>query len=138
MPCRSSPKRGAASFLYLHQEGRGIGLANKLRAYELQDEGADTAEANERLGLPVDKRDYGIGSQILYDLGVREMKIITNNPRKIVGLEGYGLKMIGRVPLIIDSDEFNGPYLQTKRDKLGHLIDLADAAKAKSQAQKGS
>jgi len=131
-------KAGRGVFLYLHQEGRGIGLANKLRAYELQDEGADTAEANERLGLPVDKRDYGIGSQILYDLGVREMKIITNNPRKIVGLEGYGLKMIGRVPLIIDSDEFNGPYLQTKRDKLGHLIDLADAAKAKSQAQKGS
>jgi len=116
-------KTGRGVFLYLHQEGRGIGLANKLRAYELQDSGADTAEANERLGLPVDKRDYGIGSQILYDLGVREMKIITNNPRKIVGLEGYGLKMVGRVPLIIDRDEHNANYLQAKRDKLGHLFD---------------
>jgi 3,4-dihydroxy 2-butanone 4-phosphate synthase/GTP cyclohydrolase II len=131
-------KAGRGVFLYLHQEGRGIGLANKLRAYELQDQGADTAEANERLGLPVDKRDYGIGSQILADLGVREMKIITNNPRKIVGLEGYGLKMTGRVPLIIDSDEFNGPYLQTKRDKLGHLIGLVDAERTKSQARHGS
>ncbi|MDQ6824206.1 MAG: bifunctional 3,4-dihydroxy-2-butanone-4-phosphate synthase/GTP cyclohydrolase II [Candidatus Eremiobacteraeota bacterium] len=117
-------KAGRGVFLYLHQEGRGIGLANKLRAYELQDSGADTAEANERLGLPVDKRDYGIGSQILHDLGVREIKIITNNPRKIVGLEGYGLKMIGRVPLIIERDEHNADYLQTKRDKLGHLFDI--------------
>ncbi|MDQ6781053.1 MAG: GTP cyclohydrolase II, partial [Candidatus Eremiobacteraeota bacterium] len=114
---------GRGVFLYLHQEGRGIGLANKLRAYELQDSGADTAEANEKLGLPIDKRDYGIGSQILHDLGVREMRIITNNPRKIVGLEGYGLKMLGRVPLIIDRDKYNAAYLQTKRDKLGHLFD---------------
>jgi 3,4-dihydroxy 2-butanone 4-phosphate synthase / GTP cyclohydrolase II len=83
-------RHGRGVFLYLHQEGRGIGLANKLRAYELQDSGADTVEANLKLGLPVDKREYGIGSQILHDLGVREMKIITNNPRKIVGLEGYG------------------------------------------------
>ncbi len=117
-------KTGRGVFLYLHQEGRGIGLANKLRAYELQDSGADTAEANERLGLPVDKRDYGIGSQILHDLGVREIKIITNNPRKIAGLEGYGLKMVGRVPLIIDRDEHNADYLQTKRDKMGHLFDI--------------
>ncbi len=121
-------RAGRGVFLYLHQEGRGIGLANKLRAYELQDKGADTAEANERLGLPVDKRDYGIGSQILHDLGVREMKLITNNPRKIVGLEGYGLRMSGRVPLVIASDEFNAPYLQTKRDKLGHLMDHPDGA----------
>jgi 3,4-dihydroxy 2-butanone 4-phosphate synthase / GTP cyclohydrolase II len=113
-------------FLYLHQEGRGIGLANKLRAYELQDRGADTVEANVRLGLPVDKREYGIGSQILFDLGVREMKIITNNPRKIVGLEGYGLKMTGRVPLIMDRDEFNTGYLKTKEEKLGHLLAKAD------------
>ncbi|MBC5805589.1 MAG: bifunctional 3,4-dihydroxy-2-butanone-4-phosphate synthase/GTP cyclohydrolase II [Candidatus Eremiobacter antarcticus] len=119
---------GRGVFLYLHQEGRGIGLANKLRAYELQDRGADTAEANERLGLPVDKRDYGIGSQILHDLGVREMKIITNNPRKIVGLEGYGLKMVGRVPLIIDHDQYNSSYLTTKRDKLGHLFDAIEGA----------
>jgi len=115
-------KAGRGVFLYLHQEGRGIGLANKLRAYELQDSGADTAEANERLGLPVDKRDYGIGSQILHDLGVREMIIITNNPRKIVGLEGYGLKMAGRAPLIIDRDEYNESYLKAKEDKLGHLF----------------
>jgi len=114
-------KRGV--FLYLHQEGRGIGLANKLRAYELQDSGADTVEANLKLGLPVDSREYGTGSQILHDLGVREMQIITNNPRKIVGLEGYGLKMVGRIPLIIDDDEHNADYLRAKREKLGHLLD---------------
>ena len=119
---------GRGVFLYLHQEGRGIGLANKLRAYELQDRGADTVEANVKLGLPVDKREYGIGSQILYDLGVREMKIITNNPRKIVGLEGYGLKMTGRVPLIMDRDEFNTGYLKTKEEKLGHLLANADGS----------
>jgi 3,4-dihydroxy 2-butanone 4-phosphate synthase/GTP cyclohydrolase II len=120
-------KRGV--FLYLHQEGRGIGLANKLRAYELQDSGADTVEANVKLGLPVDKREYGIGSQILHDLGVREMKIITNNPRKIVGLEGYGLKMAGRVPLVMARDEFNSDYLKTKEEKLGHLLAKADRIK---------
>jgi 3,4-dihydroxy 2-butanone 4-phosphate synthase/GTP cyclohydrolase II len=114
---------GRGVFLYLHQEGRGIGLANKLRAYELQDSGADTVEANLKLGLPVDKRDYGIGSQILHDLGVREMKVITNNPRKIAGLEGYGLKMTGRVPLITDLDEHNADYLRVKKEKLGHLLD---------------
>ena len=119
-------REGRGVFLYLHQEGRGIGLANKLRAYELQDRGADTVEANVKLGLPVDKREYGIGSQILHDLGVREMKIITNNPRKIVGLEGYGLKMTGRVPLIMDRDEFNTGYLKTKEEKLGHLLANAD------------
>ena len=131
-------KTGRGVFLYLHQEGRGIGLANKLRAYELQDQGADTAEANEKLGLPVDKRDYGIGSQILYDLGVREMKIITNNPRKIVGLEGYGLKMVGRVPLIAPRDEHNTRYLDAKRDKLGHILETTDGIKAGSQTRKGS
>ncbi len=114
--------KGRGVFLYLHQEGRGIGLANKLRAYELQDRGADTVEANIKLGLPADKREYGIGSQILYDLGVREIKNITNNPRKIIGLEGYGLKMIGRVPLIMDRDKFNAGYLKTKEEKLGHLL----------------
>jgi len=118
-------KIGRGVFLYLHQEGRGIGLANKLRAYELQDRGADTVEANLRLGLPADKRDYGIGSQILHDLGVREMRILTNNPRKIAGLGGYGLKMTGRVPLIIDRDEFNADYLKTKQEKLGHLFEGA-------------
>jgi 3,4-dihydroxy 2-butanone 4-phosphate synthase/GTP cyclohydrolase II len=116
-------KHGRGVLLYLHQEGRGIGLANKLRAYELQDSGADTVEANLKLGLPVDSREYGTGSQILHDLGVREMQIITNNPRKIIGLEGYGLKMVGRIPLIIDDDEYNADYLRTKREKLGHLFD---------------
>ena len=116
-------KNGRGVFLYLHQEGRGIGLANKLRAYELQDSGADTVEANLKLGLPADSREYGTGSQILHDLGVREMKIITNNPRKIHGLEGYGLKMVGRIPLIIGGDEYNAGYLRTKREKLGHLFE---------------
>ncbi|HKW45199.1 MAG TPA: bifunctional 3,4-dihydroxy-2-butanone-4-phosphate synthase/GTP cyclohydrolase II [Candidatus Eremiobacteraceae bacterium] len=122
-------RKGRGVFLYLHQEGRGIGLANKLRAYELQDSGADTVEANLKLGLPVDKREYGIGSQILFDLGVREMKIITNNPRKIVGLEGYGLKMAGRVPLVMDRDEFNADYLKAKEEKLGHLLAKAERTK---------
>jgi 3,4-dihydroxy 2-butanone 4-phosphate synthase/GTP cyclohydrolase II len=131
-------KTGRGVFLYLHQEGRGIGLANKLRAYELQDQGADTAEANEKLGLPVDKRDYGIGSQILHDLGVREMKIITNNPRKIVGLEGYGLKMVGRVPLIAPRDEHNTRYLETKREKLGHILETTDGVKAGSTTREGA
>jgi len=116
-------KTGRGVFLYLHQEGRGIGLANKLRAYELQDSGADTVEANVKLGLPVDSREYGTGSQILHDLGVREMKIITNNPRKIVGLEGYGLKMTGRIPLIVEGDEHSADYLRTKKEKLGHLFE---------------
>jgi 3,4-dihydroxy 2-butanone 4-phosphate synthase / GTP cyclohydrolase II len=116
-------KNGRGVFLYLHQEGRGIGLANKLRAYELQDSGADTVEANLKLGLPADSREYGTGSQILHDLGVREMKIITNNPRKIHGLEGYGLKMVGRIPLIIGGDEYNAGYLRTKKEKLGHLFE---------------
>jgi len=116
-------RAGRGVFLYLHQEGRGIGLANKLRAYELQDSGADTVEANLKLGLPADKREYGIGSQILHDLGVREMRIITNNPRKIAGLEGYGLKLLGRVPLITDLNDDNADYLRVKREKLGHLLD---------------
>ena len=114
---------GRGVFLYLRQEGRGIGLANKLRAYELQDHGADTVEANIALGLPADKRDYGIGSQILVDLGVKEMRIITNNPRKIHGLEGYGLKIVGRVPIETAPTQFNTRYMQTKRNKLGHLLD---------------
>jgi len=114
---------GRGVFLYLRQEGRGIGLANKLRAYELQDRGADTVEANVALGLPVDKRDYGIGSQILADLGVREMRLITNNPRKIFGLEGYGLKIVGRMPLQTVPTRYNRRYMNTKRSKLGHMFD---------------
>ncbi len=114
-------EEGRGVFLYLRQEGRGIGLANKLRAYELQDRGADTVEANLALGLPVDKRDYGIGSQILSDLGVREMRVITNNPRKIFGLEGYGLKIASRVALHTLPTPHNERYIATKRAKLGHL-----------------
>jgi 3,4-dihydroxy 2-butanone 4-phosphate synthase / GTP cyclohydrolase II len=114
---------GRGVLLYLRQEGRGIGLANKLRAYELQDRGADTVEANLALGLPADKRDYGIGSQILVDLGVREMRLITNNPKKIFGLEGYGLKIVGRMPLQTTPTAHNKHYIATKRSKLGHMLD---------------
>ncbi len=116
-------KQGRGVFLYLRQEGRGIGLADKLRAYELQDRGADTVEANLALGLPIDKRDYGIGSQILADLGVKEMRLITNNPKKIFGLEGYGLKIVGRMPLQTTPTEHNKHYIDTKRSKLGHMLD---------------
>jgi 3,4-dihydroxy 2-butanone 4-phosphate synthase/GTP cyclohydrolase II len=116
---------GRGVFLYLHQEGRGIGLANKLRAYELQDRGADTVEANLALGLPADKRDYGLGSQMLVDLGVREMRLITNNPKKIVGLEGYGLTIVDRVPLHVPANAYSARYMETKRNKMGHLIEAA-------------
>jgi 3,4-dihydroxy 2-butanone 4-phosphate synthase/GTP cyclohydrolase II len=116
-------KEGRGVFLYLRQEGRGIGLANKLRAYELQDRGADTVEANLALGLPVDKRDYGIGSQILADLGIKELRLITNNPRKIFGLEGYGIKITGRVGMQTAPTVHNKRYMATKRDKLGHMFD---------------
>jgi 3,4-dihydroxy 2-butanone 4-phosphate synthase/GTP cyclohydrolase II len=119
---------GRGVLLYLRQEGRGIGLANKLRAYALQDQGADTVEANVALGLPIDKRDYGIGSQILADLGIKEMRIITNNPRKIFGLEGYGLKISGRVPLQTPTTAHNKRYIATKRVKLGHMFDDETAA----------
>ncbi|MGA7200682.1 MAG: bifunctional 3,4-dihydroxy-2-butanone-4-phosphate synthase/GTP cyclohydrolase II [Candidatus Cybelea sp.] len=116
-------QQGRGVFLYLRQEGRGIGLADKLRAYELQDRGADTVEANLALGLPIDKRDYGIGSQVLADLGVREMRLITNNPKKIFGLEGYGLKIVGRMPLQTTPTAHNKHYIDTKRAKLGHMLD---------------
>ncbi len=115
-------REGRGVFLYLHQEGRGIGLANKLRAYALQDAGADTVEANTLLGLPADKRDYGIGSQILVDLGVREMNLLTNNPKKIAGLEGFGLTIKARVPLQIAPTQHNAHYMETKRDKMGHMF----------------
>jgi 3,4-dihydroxy 2-butanone 4-phosphate synthase/GTP cyclohydrolase II len=113
---------GRGVLLYLHQEGRGIGLANKLRAYALQDRGADTVEANVLLGLPADKRDYGIGAQILADIGVRELRLLTNNPRKIAGIDGFGLKIIGRTPLATEPTKYNAYYMETKREKMGHLI----------------
>lgn len=108
--------------VYLRQEGRGIGLINKIRAYELQDLGLDTVEANERLGFPADLRDYGVGAQILNDLNVKKIRLITNNPRKIAGLEGYGLEVVDRVPLLIEANDYNSNYLTVKAEKLGHLL----------------
>jgi len=113
---------GRGVLLYLNQEGRGIGLANKIRAYELQDQGLDTVEANERLGFKADQRDYGIGAQILTDLGVRTMRLLTNNPRKFVGLQGYGLSVSEVVPLEIPASDHTRRYLKTKKDKLGHKL----------------
>jgi 3,4-dihydroxy 2-butanone 4-phosphate synthase/GTP cyclohydrolase II len=113
---------GRGVLLYLNQEGRGIGLANKIRAYELQDQGLDTVEANERLGFKADQRDYGIGAQILGDLGIKTMRLLTNNPRKFVGLQGYGLSVADVVPLEIPASDSTRSYLKTKKDKLGHRL----------------
>lgn len=115
-------KEGCGVVLYMRQEGRGIGLNNKLQAYKLQEEGMDTVEANEKLGFRPDLRDYGIGAQILRDLGVSKMRLMTNNPKKVVGLHGYGLGIVERVPLEVEVHALNEKYLKTKRDKLGHLI----------------
>jgi 3,4-dihydroxy 2-butanone 4-phosphate synthase/GTP cyclohydrolase II len=119
-------KEGKGILLYMHQEGRGIGLVNKIRAYALQDKGLDTVEANEKLGFKADLRDYGIGAQILVDLGVRKMRIVTNNPRKIKGLEGYGLEIVGRVPIESTPHSRNVEYLRVKKEKMGHLITNLD------------
>ena len=113
---------GRGVIVYIHQEGRGIGLLNKLRAYELQDQGCDTVEANERLGYPADLRDYGIGAQVLIDLGVKKIRYMTNNPAKLAGLEGYDLEIVERVPLVVEPTHQSRRYLRTKREKLGHLL----------------
>ena len=115
-------EEGRGLLIYLRQEGRGIGLKNKIMAYKLQEEGLDTVEANHRLGFPADLREYGIGAQIIRECGVRKMRLLTNNPRKIIGLEGYGLEIVGRESIEFDSNAVNKKYLKTKRDKLGHFI----------------
>ncbi len=117
-------EEGRGVLLYMRQEGRGIGLHNKMRAYALQDKGMDTVEANHALGFPADRRDYGIGMQILADLGIREMRLLTNNPGKRAGLEGYGLTVVERIPIIIKPNSYNLRYLETKRKKLGHLLKM--------------
>jgi 3,4-dihydroxy 2-butanone 4-phosphate synthase/GTP cyclohydrolase II len=115
---------GTGVILYMQQEGRGIGLLNKIKAYALQDQGCDTVEANLRLGFKPDLRDYGIGAQMLADLGVRKMRLMTNNPTKIVGLEGYGLEVVEQVPIVVEACSTNLRYLKTKKEKMGHLYEL--------------
>jgi 3,4-dihydroxy 2-butanone 4-phosphate synthase/GTP cyclohydrolase II len=119
---RMVEEEGKGVIVYMHQEGRGIGLVNKIKAYELQDQGLDTVEANVALGFKPDLRDYGIGAQILADIGVRKMRLLTNNPKKIVGLDGYGLTIVARVPIEIRPNENNLQYLQTKKEKMGHIL----------------
>ena len=119
---RQISEEGNGVLLYMRQEGRGIGLAAKIHAYKLQEEGLDTVEANAKLGFPPDLRDYGLGAQILYDLGVRQFRFLTNNPKKVVGLEGYGIQMIEQVPIRSEANVHNAKYLETKKTKLGHLL----------------
>jgi 3,4-dihydroxy 2-butanone 4-phosphate synthase/GTP cyclohydrolase II len=119
---RQIDQAGAGVIVYMRQEGRGIGLPGKIRAYKLQEQGLDTVEANQKLGFPMDLREYGIGAQILVDLGVKKIKLMTNNPKKVVGLDGYGLEIVKQVPIKVKSNPHNENYLKTKREKMGHLI----------------
>ncbi|MFV0349150.1 MAG: bifunctional 3,4-dihydroxy-2-butanone-4-phosphate synthase/GTP cyclohydrolase II [Halodesulfovibrio sp.] len=119
-------QEGKGVILYMRQEGRGIGLANKIKAYALQDQGYDTVEANKKLGFKADLRDYGIGAQMLVDLGVRKMRMMTNNPKKIVGIEGYGIEVVERIPIEMDACQYNADYLRTKKDKMGHMLEHLD------------
>jgi len=124
---KSIAGEGRGIFLYMRQEGRGIGFHNKIRAYALQDKGLDTVDANISLGFAPDLRDYGIGAQILADLGLHEIRLLTNNPKKVIGLEGYGLKVVETVPIITRPTSYNRRYLETKKRKLGHLLEISDA-----------
>jgi 3,4-dihydroxy 2-butanone 4-phosphate synthase/GTP cyclohydrolase II len=117
-------QEGAGVLLYIRQEGRGIGLVNKIKAYALQDQGLDTVEANERLGFQPDLRNYGIGAQILVNLGVRKMRLLTNNPKKMVGLDGYGLKIVEQLEIETEPNEYNRRYLKCKQLKMGHLLNI--------------
>jgi len=135
---RTIAEEGRGVLLYIAQEGRGIGLLNKLRAYELQDRGMDTVEANIALGFPPDLRDYGIGAQILVDLGLTSIRLLTNNPKKIVGLEGYGLSVVDRVPIEMDPSDDNLEYLRTKRDKMGHVLHHQDLRFEEGAGEDGS
>jgi 3,4-dihydroxy 2-butanone 4-phosphate synthase/GTP cyclohydrolase II len=119
---RQIADEGNGVLIYMRQEGRGIGLAAKIHAYKLQEEGLDTVEANARLGFPSDLRDYGLGAQILFDLGVRKFRFLTNNPKKVVGLEGYGIQMVEQVPIRSEPNPHNARYLETKRTKMGHAL----------------
>lgn len=116
-------QEGKGVILYMRQEGRGIGLANKIKAYALQDQGYDTVEANKKLGFGADLRDYGIGAQMLVDLGIRKMRMMTNNPKKIVGIEGYGIEVVERIPIEMNACQYNADYLRTKKDKMGHMFE---------------
>ena len=121
-PSSKSAEKAQALLVYMRQEGRGIGLASKIHAYKLQEEGLDTVEANEKLGFPMDLREYGLGAQILSDLGVKKIRLLTNNPRKVIGLEGHDLTIIEQLPIRAKSNPHNAKYLATKKKKMGHLL----------------